>query len=60
LGAAYLAGIGVGFFNGLHDIQEHWKVEREFTPQMKESERMKLTKQWRKAINASVAWSEEI
>ncbi|HYJ38978.1 MAG TPA: FGGY-family carbohydrate kinase, partial [Chitinophagaceae bacterium] len=60
LGAAYLAGIGVGFFNGLHEIQEHWKVEKVFTPNMEESERNRFTGQWKKAINAAVAWSEEI
>jgi glycerol kinase len=35
LGAAYLAGIGVGYFNGLHEIQQYWKQERIFTPQMR-------------------------
>ncbi len=58
LGAAYLAGIGVGFFNGLHEIQEYWKEERVFTPKMSDADRKKLTDQWSKAIKAAVAWTE--
>ena len=58
LGAAYLAGIGVGYFKGLHEIQEYWKKEREFTPKMNDSERKKLTEQWGRAIKAAVAWAE--
>ena len=58
LGAAYLAGIGVGYFKGIHEIQEYWKKEREFTPEMNDSDRKKLTDQWAKAIRAAVAWAE--
>jgi glycerol kinase len=60
LGAAYLAGIGVGFFNGLHEIQEYWKVEKVFSPHMGESERNRLTDQWKKVTKAAIAWTEEI
>jgi len=58
LGAAYLAGIGVGYFNGLHEIQEYWKEELVFTPKMNDTERKKLTDQWSRAIKAAVAWAE--
>ena len=49
LGAAYFAGLGVGFFNGLHEIQEYWKQERVFEPLMNDSDRNRLTNQWKKA-----------
>jgi glycerol kinase len=57
LGAAYLAGLGVGFFNGLHEIQEYWKMERTFTPQMNDTDRKRLTTEWKKAIHAAIAWA---
>jgi len=58
LGAAYLAGLGVGFFNGIHEIEEYWKVERTFTPKMDDSHRFKLTSEWSRAIRATVAWAQ--
>jgi len=58
LGAAYLAGIGVGYFNGLHELQEYWKMERVFSPMMSDDERKRLTAEWARAINAAVAWAK--
>jgi glycerol kinase len=57
LGAAYFAGIGVGYFKGLHEIQEYWKEERSFKPEMRENQRAHLTGEWKKAVNAAVAWT---
>ena len=58
LGAAYLAGIGVGYFNGLHELQEYWKMERVFSPMMSDDERKRLTAEWARAIKAAVAWAK--
>ena len=58
LGAAYLAGIGVGYFNGLHELQEYWKMERVFSPTMGDDDRKRLTAEWARAINAAVAWTK--
>jgi glycerol kinase len=48
----------VGFFNGLHEIEEHWKVESTFSPKMNDSDRNKFTAEWARAIRAAIAWSQ--
>jgi glycerol kinase len=60
LGAAYLAGLAIGYWNGIHDIQEYWKVDRIFNPQMNQQDRSRLTKNWGRAIRAAEVWAEEI
>jgi len=57
LGAAYLAGLAVGYWSGTDDIQQQWQMERVFSPQMPESERTVLTAGWTRAINATISWS---
>lgn len=57
LGAAYLAGLAVGYWSGTDDIQQQWQMERVFSPQMPESERAALTAGWTRAINATISWS---
>lgn len=57
LGAAYLAGLAVGYWSGTDDIQQQWQMERVFSPQMPESERAVLTAGWTRAINTTIAWS---
>lgn len=50
LGAAYLAGLGVGLYESLEDVAEQWRCEREFTPQLDEQERQKGYQGWREAV----------
>jgi glycerol kinase len=50
LGAAFLAGLGVGLWNGFDDIQNAWKEDRVFRPVMGDQERENVMKQWRKAV----------
>jgi len=50
LGAAYLAGIQAGFYNGPEAVAANWRCERAFTPRMKESERAAGYDRWRKAV----------
>ncbi|MBI2283777.1 MAG: glycerol kinase GlpK [Bacteroidetes bacterium] len=57
LGAAYLAGLAVGYWSGTDDIQQQWQMERVFSPQMPESERAALTAGWTRAINTTISWS---
>lgn len=57
LGAAYLAGLAVGYWSGTDDIQQQWQMEQVFSPQMPESERTALTAGWTRAINATISWS---
>lgn len=59
LGAAYLAGLAVGFWQDIHEVQAYWKKEKSFEPYMKEEVRTALQKDWKRAIKAAQAWSEE-
>lgn len=53
LGAAYLAGIAVGFWENQSNIAETCRIDREFTPQMDETQRNKLYDGWKKAVQAA-------
>jgi len=55
LGAAYLAGLAVGFWNSIDELQHQWKVDKIFSSQISAAERNNLTTGWHKAINASLA-----
>ncbi len=59
LGAAYLAGLAVGFWDNKEEITNRWSVDREFTPEMEEDRRENLYKGWRKAVTRSLDWEEE-
>jgi len=50
LGAAYLAGLAIGFWKNEKEIAEQWQVEKRFEPQMKKSERERLYEGWREAV----------
>lgn len=56
LGAAYLAGLAVGYWKDQREIAEKWKVERTFEVKMEEHERMKLYNGWKKAVQAAMAF----
>ncbi len=59
LGAAYLAGLAVGYWDSLDDIRSNWAVDRSFTPNMEEAKRIDLLKGWHKAVKTAILWSEE-
>lgn len=59
LGAAYLAGLAVGYWEDLESISRQWTVERRFTPAMDESEAAHLLGGWIRAIERSKRWEEE-
>lgn len=50
LGAAYLAGLGVGLYDSLEAVAEQWRCEREFSPLLEEEERQRRYQGWRKAV----------
>ncbi|GAB4358544.1 MAG: glycerol kinase GlpK [Bryobacter sp.] len=50
LGAAYLAGLGIGHFRSIDELQAFWRIERRFEPAMTASERERLLSSWRDAI----------
>jgi len=58
LGAAYLAGLAVGYWDGLDDVRRNWVLDREFSPQMAENDRARLYAGWRKAVTRSLNWEE--
>ncbi|NLY79272.1 MAG: glycerol kinase GlpK [Lysinibacillus sp.] len=53
LGASYLAGIAVGFWESKEEIAKHWNLDRKFEPKMNEEQRIKLYEGWKKAIKAA-------
>ena len=56
LGAAYLAGLAVGFWKDQDEISKHWHLDRSFEPNMEQTEREKLYTGWQKAVNAAIAF----
>jgi glycerol kinase len=58
LGAAFLAGLAVGFWKDLDEIQTRWKVEKEFRPRRATVEMEKLRRQWHEAVGRSKGWAE--
>ena len=59
LGAAYLSGLAVGFWDNINDLIKLHKVEHIFMPDMKEEERKKLYKGWKKAVEATMVFKVE-
>jgi glycerol kinase len=58
LGAAYLAGLAVGYWRDLDDVRRNWALDREFTPAMDDARRDFLYRGWRKAVDRSLRWEE--
>ena len=56
LGAAYLAGLAVGYWNGFEDVTHNWALDREFRPAMDAALREKLYAGWKKAVTRSLDW----
>lgn len=55
LGAAYLAGLAVGYWKNIEEIQEQWQIDETFEPQMDEDKRATLKMGWQKAVRATIA-----
>ena len=58
MGAAYLAGLGVGYWKDLDDIRKNWAVDREFDPAISEEETAAKVKGWKKAVACAKFWAE--
>lgn len=58
LGAAYLAGLGVGFWNNKDEVAKQWKVAKVFEPKMKEDKREELYNGWKRAVQRSLNWAK--
>jgi glycerol kinase len=58
LGAAYLAGLAVGYWQDTADVTRNWALDREFTPAMSAGDRDALYRRWRKAVTRALDWEE--
>ncbi len=58
LGATYLAGLAVGYWQDTADLAGNWALEREFTPQIPAERRQALSRRWQKAVRRSLDWEE--
>jgi glycerol kinase len=58
LGAAYLAGLAVGYWRNKAEISSQWKVDRTFEPSMKASAREKFRTSWTKALERAKSWED--
>ena len=59
LGAAYLAGLAVGYWKDLEEICQYWAADREFVPQISEEARALRLRNWKRAIKCATLWSED-
>jgi glycerol kinase len=58
LGAAYLAGLAVGFWKSQTDIARQWQADKRFTPAMKPAARNRIAKGWTRALSRAKAWEQ--
>ena len=58
LGAAYAAGLAVGFWETLDELLTNWQVERRWVPQMDSTTRTTLYNSWKKAVTRTFNWVE--
>jgi glycerol kinase len=58
LGAAYLAGLAVGFWSGLDEVANQWRIDAEFLPEMAAEQRDALYAGWQRAVERARGWSQ--
>jgi glycerol kinase len=58
LGAAYLAGLAVGYWRDMSDVTGNWALDRQFNPDMPDEKRSLLRRRWKKAVERSLAWED--
>jgi glycerol kinase len=56
LGAAYAAGLAVGYYSNLQDLRDNWSADRTWQPHMEEAQRDTYYRQWKKAVTRSFGW----
>lgn len=59
LGAAYLAGLAVGYWKNKEALRELWQADQVFSPSIDEQKRNDLRKGWHRAVKASIAWAND-
>jgi len=58
MGAAYLAGLAVGYWAGTDDIRKNWAVDRSFEPAISAEERSRRIAGWKKAVSCTTGWAK--
>ena len=59
LGAAYAAGLAVGFWSGLDDLRSNWQEDARWEPSMDPEEAARLLRNWKKAVTKTLDWVDE-
>ena len=59
MGAAYLAGLAVKYWNSKEDVIANWAIDKKFEPAMDEAKRAELLKGWKKAVKLSYGWAKD-
>ena len=59
LGAAYLAGLAVGFWNSLDEVRDHWTIDRVYEPEMDDATRRRVLRGWDAAVKCARLWGRE-
>lgn len=59
LGAAYLAGLAVGYWRDRDEVKANWQIGKVFDASMEEEKRAQLLKGWKRAVKCALAWTEE-
>ncbi len=60
LGAAYLAGLAVGYWNNVEEIQRQWQTERDFVPVENAAAVQQAMAGWKRAVAATQSWSANL
>ena len=58
LGAAYLAGLAVGYWSNIGELESQWQLDRRFSPAMQQADVQQCTAGWQRAVNAAKAWAD--
>jgi glycerol kinase len=58
LGACYLAGLGVGFWESREEVESQWMIDRAYEPKMGPAQREELYSDWKRAVERSFSWAK--
>ena len=59
MGAAYLAGLAVGYWSSKEDVIKNWAIDKTFEPQIDAEKREEMIKGWNKAVKYAYGWAKE-
>ena len=59
MGAAYLAGLAVGYWKSKEDVVKNWSINKVFEPNIEGEERAKKIKGWNKAVKYAYSWAQD-